>query len=215
MVGCKGKHANLYSLFKRHLHYIVNSYNVVLPGENLPLSKLGVCLTFDDATSDFYHLVYPLLQELHLQVMLGVPVESIGQPGFCSWEQLKEMVDSGRVKVASHSFSHANLAKEKCDLDREIIKSKDIIEKQLGQVVDTFIYPYGRFNQKAREKVLEHYRYAMRIGNAYNKGWHRELCRISGDNLECAKQPFLWPQQARYGMKFLVNVVRRKFFRSR
>lgn len=42
----------------------------------------SLCVTFDDATEDFYHFAWPILKELDIPVTLFVPVESVlsGKP---------------------------------------------------------------------------------------------------------------------------------------
>lgn len=206
-----GKHANTLPMLRSHLLYLKERYPIVLPGDFLQKGKLSICLTFDDATFDFYHYVFPLLQELKLRAVLGVPVRYIMdtnilppeerlaipyplmmQDGFfdkkvpfCTWEELSEMVLSGHVEVASHSFSHANLTFPFVNLQREIHFSKEILEQKLPQAVSTFIYPFGRFTPAVQEAVSATYPYVFRIGSALNKGWHKKtpLCRIPADCL--------------------------------
>lgn len=114
---------------------------------------------------------------------------------FCTWEELEEMIDSGCVEVASHSYLHCNLTFDFVDLYREVVHSKEIIEKNLAQPVSSFIYPFGRMTLALHEYVAHHYPYAFRIGSALNFGWgngKRPLSRISADNLNCRTDPFSW-----------------------
>lgn len=208
----RGKHANSKSTLIDHFDYIRRFPNV-LPGEPLKRGKTSICLTFDDATFDFYHYVFPLLKEYNLRAVLGVPVRYIlekteltakerlsipytmaMQDGFfeqkapfCTWEELREMVASGLVHVASHSFAHCNLTFPFVNLQREVIESKRILEEQLDQPISSFIYPFGRVNRRLHEFVMQHYRFAFRIGSAVNWRWSstkRPISRIKADNTE-------------------------------
>ena len=64
---------------RTHLSYLKQHHPVVLPGDPLPGGETSVCLTFDDATADFYQQVYPLLRELELQAMVAVPTAYIAE----------------------------------------------------------------------------------------------------------------------------------------
>lgn len=213
------KHANSQEMMRAHLTLIKERYRTVLPGDRLNLGKLSVCLTFDDASFDFYHRVFPLLKELGLKALLGVPARYIVERStlnkqerlsipytlmmqdgifdqkhpFCSWEEIEEMVLSGHVEIASHSYSHCNLTFDFVDLKREIALSKKILEERLSRPITSFIYPFGRSTPAVQKVVSEHYLYSFRIGSALNFGWgkgKRPLCRLPGDNLSSPQAPF-------------------------
>lgn len=227
-----GKHANTPEKMRSHLHFLKERYPVVLPGDPLAKRALSLCLTFDDASYDFYHYVFPLLKELNLRALLGVPVKYVldsatvdpkerlsvpyalaMQDGFyekmapfCTWAELKEMVASGHVEVASHSYMHCNLTFNFVDLEREVVKSKEILEKKLCQSVSSFIYPFGKTNPAVHQYVKEHYPYAFRIGSAINWGWReaKPINRIIGDNMESASSLLTPGKLAQYFLKTLL-----------
>lgn len=213
-----GKHSNSLEMLKSHFTYLKDRFPVLLPGETLPKKKISVCLTFDDATFDFYHTVYPLLRELKMRALLGVPAgyivekttlstqERLSTPyplmmqegiyekkvPFCTWEELKEMASSGYVEIASHSYFHCNLTFSFVDLEREVLLSKQCLEEKLGVEINSFIYPFGKTNPRVHEKVAEHYKYAFRIGSGINFGWGKgktPLMRLQGDNLSSPTSP--------------------------
>lgn len=180
----RGSHANPLGILKEHLTYIKHRYPVVLPGD--PLKRgLSVCLTFDDATADFYHEVYPLLKSLNLPALLAVPVNLINTPGYCTWDQLREMKE---IEMASHSLNHVDL--RWASYEPEIIDSKKRLEEELSRKIQTFVYPYGRSSPAIVRFVKQHYPYSMRIGSALNWGWSPLLYRINGDALDNYDTPF-------------------------
>lgn len=228
----QGKHANRADLFYEHLRYIKARFPVVLPGEPLQRKRLSILLTFDDATYDFYHFVFPMLKELNLRALLGVPVRYIQeQPSppsairlqvpyplmmqdgifetkqpFCSWQELAEMVQSGHVEVACHSFSHSNLTFPFVDLEREVVQAKRHLEERLPQAVTSFIYPFGRVSGALHQEVMRHFSYAFRLGNGYSFGWEgrkKPLMRITADQLTSISAPFSAPARLRFFFKGL------------
>ena len=227
-----GKHTNSKEMMQTHLEFLKKRYPIVLPGDPLPKRKIAVCLTFDDAYFDFYHYVFPILKKLKIRSLLGVPAQYIldqtilspekrlsvpytmaMQDGFfdhkapfCTWEELKEMVLSGFVEIASHSYMHCNLTFDFVNLNQEVIISKKIIEDNLSQPVTSFIYPFGKYNPDVHKYVAKHYPYAFRIGSAINWGWgngKKPLNRIVGDQMLGYSTLFKFSNLAKYILKRL------------
>lgn len=223
----RGKHTNSEEMLRDHFKHIKEHYLTALPGDPLPKRKLTICLTFDDASYDFYYYVFPLLKTFNLRALVGVPVRYIldctslapeerlsvpyalaMQDGFfdqkapfCTWEELSEMVNSGLVEVASHSYMHCNLTFDFVDLNREVVASKQIIESTLHQPVNSFIYPFGRYNMGLHEYISGHYPYAFRIGSAANWSWgngKKPLSRIIGDQMASPSSLFSYKNLLKY-----------------
>lgn len=233
------EYSNGLDIFSAHLKFLAERYPVVLPGDPLPPGKMSVCLTFDDAYLDFYQYVFPLLCELKIRALLGVPVKYIIEstaldPGtrlsvpydeamatevyakkapFCTWNEISKMVASGFVEVASHSYSHRDLTDLGVDLEKEIVGSKTLLEEKLPQKVTTFIYPFGKVNKKIHSFVTRHYSYAMRIGSALNRDWHNShglIYRVHGDHLPNPTQPLKKINLPGYLFKYIINTIRGK-----
>jgi len=205
------KFSNSRDVFERHLKYMRSKFNIVLPGDEL--SKINICLVFDDGYYDFYHFVFPLLRKYSVKVILSVPAKYILEDTdlssnerlslkhsdimkdsnyikyapFCTWGEINEMVDSGLVRVASHSFSHIDLTQENVNFDLELKKSKEIIESKIRQSIDSFTFPYGSFNENIKSIALKYYKYLFGIGSIDNGTWdgfNKILYRICGDDLK-------------------------------
>ena len=227
-----GKHANSEEMLRAHLTFLKERYTIVLPGDPLQKGKLSICLTFDDASFDFYRYVFPMLKELNIRALLGIPARYIldstalspeerlsvpytlaMQDGFfdrkapfCTWEELNEMVRSGHVEAASHSFMHCNLTFDFVDLNREVVASKHIIETNLSQPVSSFIYPFGRMNLGLHEYVAQYYPYTFRIGSSLNWGWgngRKPISRIIGDQMKGHASLLSFSNLAKYALKGL------------
>jgi len=233
----EGKYANPPAMMERHLAWIANHFRVVLPGDPIKLSTLNICLTFDDATFDFYHYVFPLLKRYNLRALLSVPTHFIQKnttldPNerlsipystamkddihrihcpFCTWEELQEMTHSGCVEIASHSVHHQNLLLPGTDLDLEINGSKETLKKHLGISARTFVYPLGKFNNSIHSQVKKNYEFAMRIGTAWNTSWQNMsgiVYRVISDNMISYDQPLSFPKQISYFWFYFLNSSR-------
>ena len=226
--------SNELQLFRQHLAYIKDNFYCVLPGEELSDTNMNICLTFDDAYFDFYHYVFPLLKEFKLRAMLGVPVKFIGEATslpaakrlslkhdeiyqgdnyrtfapFCTYPELQEMIDSGLVTIASHSYTHSNLAEDEVDMDYELGESKRVLEEKLNIKVDTFIIPFGRYDAAVLQAVKKYYQYAMRIGNGINRdfgGVKGLIYRVKGDRLTSPISMFSFFKMLKYRYKTFIK----------
>lgn len=227
--------SNSDKMMEEHLSLIAQRYVTIFPGDHI--GKHSICLTFDDAYYDFYYYVFPLLKKYNLKALLAVPVAYILEDtdvsseqrlslrhheiyesdnykryvSFCTYRELREMVQSGHVIIASHSMHHLNLSEEGIDLEQEIIASKIVLEEKLGFRVDSFVLPYGKYNEAVIRLAREHYSYVFRIGNAYNPSWNGIgglLYRIKGDALETPDSLFKPFKQIGYWIKTVVKMIK-------
>lgn len=111
----------LLSWLRQHDYKPVSIDDLLLAREGKKsLPDKAVLLTFDDAYRGFYSQVYPLLKAYNYPAVLAVvgswldaaPGETVDYGGkpmprekFLSWQQLREMADSGLVEIASHSYN--------------------------------------------------------------------------------------------------------------
>lgn len=83
--------------------------------------------------------------------------KNMGNQGVITWEQAKEMKESGLVTIASHSVDHPEFTristKDACD---NVNKSYNEIEEKLGKEnTKIFTYPYGLYTTEQEEKLKE------------------------------------------------------------
>ena len=224
---------------RQHLRYLTDHHPVVWPGDPLPRKELSVCLTFDDATVDFFHEVYPLLDELDTKAIVAVPTRYIqvvteipmqarleaqgaalmsgdytnaGSP-LCTWAELKLMQATGRVQCASHGHGHADLRDPHTNLDEEITLSKRLLTGNLGVAPQSFVFPYGNTRPEITERVLTEYRYAMRIGSALNPDWDSNgglLYRVDAEHFWPKGSVWSFRELMKYRLKYLSNRLRNK-----
>ncbi|KPK32655.1 MAG: hypothetical protein AMS24_03535 [Chlamydiae bacterium SM23_39] len=221
----KGKYSIPLKILEKQFLSFKKKYNIVIPGEKLKIFKLNICITFDDAYFDFYHLVFPLLKKYKIKAVLSIPTkyilekskktikerlvsssfEKINKNAFCSWKEIKKMSDSGYVEIASHSYSHSNLITTN-NIEKEILLSKKILEEKIKKNISIFIYPFGKFNKKIHKLTKKNYRYIMRIGNTFNIGWknlNKITYRISSNDLKMKNFIF-------YLYRYIINIIRKR-----
>jgi len=150
-------------------------YETVFPYEisdklkrNVKQEKKYVLLTIDDGYEDVYKYAFPLLKKYNMKATLYVMPNFVGRrddpnrkgtPGnYATWDELKEMSDSGLINIGSHTMDHAELTNKKykdADLRYQIFNAKDVLQKKLGIKVKDFCYPYGKYNEDVVKLVKE------------------------------------------------------------
>lgn len=120
------------------------------------LPDQSVLLTFDDGYENAYTYVFPLLKKHQVPAAFFITVELVGQEDGVSWEQLKEMQDSGLMDIGSHSMNHPNLLQVNASKRKnEIRESKWILEEHLKRPVRSLAYPYGGWDETVRGEVQD------------------------------------------------------------
>ena len=224
--------SNDLTMFEEHLRYVSENFTSCFPTME-KLEKSQICLVFDDGYFDFYKYIYPILKKYDLKALLAVVPRYIlddtdkddatrlgfehnelfneyFNATFCTYKELKEMIESGLVQIASHSYSHKNLLESDVDLADELLKSKEILETRLGINVESFVYPFGRYDQAVLDETMKSYKYSFRIGNGVNKdfgGVNGVIYRIDGDFLETPNDIFSFKNMLKFRLKTFIKTI--------
>lgn len=141
----------------------------------------GVAVTFDDGFADTFANAMPVLARYRIPAtmfavsdLIGTSNEWMSARGFpkrrlMSASELREMSTAG-VTIGSHTRTHPRLPELDAEAKRsEIRGSKARLEDIIGRSVTTFAYPYGLFDDDAREAVEEAgYRIACSTRSGFN-----------------------------------------------
>lgn len=125
------------------------------------IPKNTIAITVDDGYEDTYTILYPLAKKYNFPFTLFLTTDlsilpKLGNLPRPTWEQLKEMSDSGLVDVQVHGHSHVNfpeIFENGIEAD-EIEICKTIIWNKLGSVATIVAYPAGNYNKR----VLKYFR---------------------------------------------------------
>jgi peptidoglycan/xylan/chitin deacetylase (PgdA/CDA1 family) len=170
--------------FGRQLDAVVSSGVTVLPvsdfvrrRETGTLPSRPAVITFDDGFADFAEHALPALAERGLASVLYVttgfldgcpatPAQARPADATLHWSQLAELTATG-VEIGAHSHTHPYLDTLPAAAAREeIVRSKALLEDELGRPVESFAYPNGYSSAAVRRLVREAgYRSACAVGN--------------------------------------------------
>lgn len=168
--------------FEKHMRILKKKgYNTITTTElneyiyeNKPLPKKSILLTFDDAKTNNYHYVYPLLKELDMKGTIFCIAHTANDhkdEEYMNWDMLKEIYDSSVMDIQSHTYDfHHKVDKTPAlfikkykesnkDYKDRVLNdfkvSKELIEENIGTEVVALAYPYGNYSSEIDELAKE------------------------------------------------------------
>lgn len=149
-------------VFAAQLDYLHTHGYVVIPLRTLVAYLAGkapappahaVVITADDGHESVFTDMFPLIKRYHTPVTLFVYPSAISNAHYAmTWEQLREMHDSGLADIQSHTYWHPDFHVEQKRLSArdyasfvqmQLAHSKAVLERQVGGEVDMLAWPFG------------------------------------------------------------------------
>lgn len=130
--------------------YKYNNGEIALPEK--------VCIiTMDDGWLGCYTEAFPVLKKYNIPTTIFIVSNLVGTEGYFSWEQAKEMYDSGLVKLHIHGKSHieySSVSKEKLVSDYTTAH-KELEEKMGEKIQKIMAYPAGKCSDNTKKWLKE------------------------------------------------------------
>jgi biofilm PGA synthesis lipoprotein PgaB len=183
-----------------------------------PLPDKAVLMTFDDGYASVYNNAFPIIKKYKVPVVIALVGswleaketadfngEMIAREKFLSQPQLKEMVRSGLVEIASHTHSlhkgiignpqgntqpavrtrqwfaqtqkYEDEASYQKRVYNDLLRNNTFLEKYTGQKPRIIVWPYGHYNIEVR-KIAE--KLGMPIGLTLDDGSNTKTTPLWG-----------------------------------
>lgn len=158
--------------FESQLKWIKeNGYTVIplqnlvsyLQGKNITLPEKPVVITADDGWASVYTYMVPLVRKYNIPVTLFIYPETISHGHHAmTWEQLKQLQQTGLFDIQGHTYGHPNFKQEKKHLaannyeklvHRELFDSKKVLEDKLGTKITLLAWPFGIYNDYLEQQA--------------------------------------------------------------
>ena len=113
------------------------------------LSERTVVLTVDDGYRSFLTGALPLLRRFGFAATLFINTDSVGRPGYMTWDDLVGLAAEG-IEIGNHSASHAyflNLpaSEQLSAFKKDIERAQVLFQTHLGWRPKLFAYPFGEY----------------------------------------------------------------------
>jgi peptidoglycan/xylan/chitin deacetylase (PgdA/CDA1 family) len=155
-------------IFKKHIQLIKDlNYEFIHPDEfkkkfNIPKKQKRILLTIDDAFQSFYENAWPYLKKNKIPFILFVSTEPVGNKGYMTWNQIKELDNENFAVIGHHSHSHEYLIEEtNQNFIKDIEKANIIFNEKIGYVPKLFSYPFGEYSEFMRNYISKNFTYAF------------------------------------------------------
>jgi peptidoglycan/xylan/chitin deacetylase (PgdA/CDA1 family) len=115
-----------------------------------------VAITFDDGYADTPAAI-SALHDADLRATVYVSTGTVGVDDGLSSHQLRGLAElEGVVELGAHTVSHPRLDEINAEQARqEIADSKRSLESIIGKPIQTFAYPHGAYDSRARALVID------------------------------------------------------------
>lgn len=166
------------SKFIKDINYIKDHYTTILVDDlwkyvikGIDIPDNCIMITFDDGYRSFYQYAYPILKAQQIKATMSLIVSRILNPQpkeipKLTWDQIKEMYDSGYVDFQSHSYDmhywptafeatkrlgclkqcNESLSEYQNNIKKDYLRSKYEIEDKIHNNVMSYFFPYGKFS---------------------------------------------------------------------
>ena len=129
---------------------------------NISKKRKKILLTVDDAFQSFYDHAWPFLKKNKIPFVLFVSTKPVGNTGYMTWDQIKEIERENFVTIGHHSHSHGYLIeKNNHEFVKDIEKANAIFQKEIGYIPSLFSYPFGEYSEFMRKYVSDNFNYAF------------------------------------------------------
>jgi len=97
-----------------------------------------------------------------------------------SWDQVRELERRGGVTIGSHCCRHISCHgnQDITVVEKELVESKAIIEKELGKECKYFAYPNGNYTSESNDIVRRTYSMGFSIVAEERIDYHKDLAAI-------------------------------------
>ena len=129
---------------------------------NIPKKQKKILITIDDAFQSFYEVAWPFLKENKIPFILFVSTEPVGNKGYMTWDQIKEVEQESFAIIGHHSHSHNYLIDvSNEDFIKDIEIANKIFTEKIGYIPSLFSYPFGEYSEFMRQYISKNFTYAF------------------------------------------------------
>ncbi len=160
------------AVFEAQMEWLKDNGYTVIPlrtlvnyllGQGPPPPPKSVVITVDDGHKTVYTEMLPVVRKYNIPVTLFLYPSCLSNASYAmTYEQVKELQQTGLFDMQGHTFWHPNFKKDKKKLkpaeyqklmETQLQKSKAVLEKKLGGKVDILAWPFGIYDDELEKEA--------------------------------------------------------------
>ena len=161
-------------VFAAQLQWLKDNQYTVIPlktlvnyvrGQGPPPPPKSVVIVADDGHKTVFSDMLPLVRKYNIPVTLFIYPSCISNASYAmTWDQLKQLQQTGLFDLQGHTFWHPNFKKDKKkmtpaefqkDLNKQLVTSKAVLEKHFGTKVDMLAWPFGIYDKELEDAAAK------------------------------------------------------------
>ena len=122
------------------------------------IPKWSFLITFDDGYTGVYKYAFEIAKKYNIPMTSFEISDTVGTNGYYTWEQAKEMKESGLMSIYLHGYTHTQYDKETPErLLSDTNKAQEDLENNLedNNILKVFTYPYGLYTNAERDTLWQ------------------------------------------------------------
>ncbi len=175
-------------MFRKHLDIIKNSkFEFYHPKDfennfDKPKKEKKILITIDDAFKSFYENAWPILKKDKIPFLLFVSTKPVGNEGYMTWDEIREIEKSEFGVIGHHSHSHDYLIDKKYqEFVTDIKKADKIFLNEIGYIPSLFSYPFGEYSKEMSDYISRNFNISF--------GQHSGVIDINKERYELPRFP--------------------------
>ena len=122
------------------------------------IPKWSFLITFDDGYTGVYKYAFEIAKKYNIPRTSFEISDTVGIPGYYTWDEAREMKESGLMSIYLHGYTHIEYDKETPErVLSDTNKAQEDLQNQLGDnnILKVFTYPYGLSTNEERSLLWQ------------------------------------------------------------
>lgn len=139
-------------------------------------NKPIVCMTWDDGYESDYSIIHPVLKRQRVKGTTFINASRVGNSGRMTWEQIKELYDSGLWDIQDHGYTHTQrteLTVEQMNQETEDTRTAFLANDL--PIPEHFCLSYGAINQEVEDTLSQDYFTLRGTGRTLSTYWLNDM----------------------------------------
>lgn len=144
--------------FERQLRWLEQWRRVVRLSHTLGASESEslTAITFDDGFRDNLTVAIPLLEKYQLPMTLFVAAGLVGEEGYLSSQELREISRHPLVTIGAHGLRHLHFTRlSAAEARHELVESRRLLSSITGESIRYMAWPYGECDARLEQMCEE------------------------------------------------------------